>query len=594
MGRRSPRREAGAPPATGRILNHQYNEMEELRKDSHGNQDRHFEMFLERSRFTGWMFTASIFIAAVVLFKVLMPFQDLSEQIVGHATELASLKQEKAELSVRRESLQDVSDRFSAVQKRIEEPRWGDAPKQLANRMRQLNRSYRVLLDASDEDLKKFIDDRKSRADAVGFLAQEVSVLPASFQEGKDQSDPAKWMAPPIEADLDGEAAAEVQSLTEDQLDALQAYFEASELVRDMGLLPDFNQVAPVSTPAQSEPDSREEPDMIQQPAWMDAPPPSIADSIRTLHVKPEEILNFATFRERDSFLYEQFQVRAQEEAHQILNEVTHAVQGEVVDPLKKALSALDTLELAHISDSFGELEITLNEWKSSHEADTGWYQTIAAKGETIDDLGQSIGNVLASTSVALSQQSVSVLKERVETSRRLGRVESKRDSLKESKTHLQSKLDSVMPAWAAGVVTAHELIQIFPMLLILLVVALAYNVWIVRDHFLLSRIRGVDTVPYKAASLWTLVQRGGFRTLTSLVVFLSGLVILWFSYEQAAILMTRWAALDGSEPWMFTGWISEAAPWIGRTVFLAGASAVVLTLLWREQTSNEPLPNQA
>jgi len=567
--------------------------MEELRSESHGNRDRHFEMFLERSRFTGWMFTASIFVAAVVLFKVLMPFQDLSEKLVGHSTELASLRQERVELSERRASLQEVSVRFASIRERIEKPSWSNAPKQLANRMRHLNRTYRVLLDASDEDLQRFMDEQQSEADAVGFLFQEISAFPASFQEGEDQSDADKWMAPPGDTELDDEVAAEVQSLTEDQLDALQAYFEASELVRDMGLLPEFGEVANAPAPEASEPEARDEPDMIQEPAWMKTPPPSISEAIRTLRVSPDELLDIATFRERDTFLYEQLQARAQEEAQHILNAVTRAVRGEVVAPLRKALSTLEALELAQISESFGELETTLAEWKSSHEADTGWYQTVAAKGEAIDDLGQSIGNVLASTSAALNQQSVAVLKERADTSRRLERVENKRETLKESKAHLQSRLDSVMPSWAAGIVTAHELIQIFPMLLILLVIALGYNVWMVRDHFLLSRISGVDVIPYKAASLWTLVQRGGFRTLTSLVVFLGGLGILWFNYERAAILMTRWAALDGSEPWMFTGWISEAAPWIGRTVFLAAASAVVLTLLWREQTSEQPTPAQ-
>ena len=571
-------------------MNHLNNQSEELAPQPNSNSDRHFEMFLERSRFTGWMFVVSISVAVIILFKVLTPFQGLNEELVAHSTELAVLKQQKQELVQRRNGIEEVSQSFASLQHRIKNPSWAGAPKQLAGEMRELNRSYRVLLDASNEDLLKSIEEQKKNDDAVGQLIGTAQAIPASFQEEETNPGPGKWMSPPTTSQDENLAeSAELAAdapLNKEQLHALQAYFEASERVREMGLLTNPIELSEKATPSESE---RSEPDMPQEPAWMNVPPPSISDAVQTLDVTAEELTNFTTFRERDTFLYEKLQVRAQEEAHKVLDRVANAARAEIVTPLAESLEALHAIDLGHISDEFDQLGTSLDDWVLNHRAESSWYQSFATKGETIVGLGQSIGNVLANTSAALHQQSRTVAAERATMDYQLGEMGKEKAALKERKASIHAKLDSIMPVWLGGVVTAPQLIQIFPLLLIVLVLVLSYNVWMVRDHYLLSRIEGVDKAPYKSASIWTLVQRGGFRTIVSLATFLSGIAILWFNYEQAAFLMTRWAALDISSPWMFTGWISEAAPWIGRTVFLAAASAVVLSLLWREQAPADP-----
>ncbi|MFT5285454.1 MAG: putative translin family RNA/ssDNA-binding protein [Planctomycetota bacterium] len=567
-------------------LNYEYNEIEELRAEPHEQSNRHFELFRERSRFTGWLFTISLAVAFVVLFKVLTPFQDLNEQRVARSNEMAALKNRRTELHEHQGKLAVTAEHFADVQEKIRKAPWRRTPEKLVATMRQLNRAYRVLLEATDDELKRSMQDRET-TQSVGFADDGIWTLPASFQFSTPQEVNANWKLP---TDADEESplgSSDQTSLDAEQMLALQNYFDAIGALRQMGLVGDEYEF-PATTAADA--DIRLEiAQSDEEPAWMSLPPPTIDESVQTLHVLPNQLLELKTFRERDTLLFGVLEERAQEEAHKLLDEVYHAVTNSIVTPLRNTLDHVRGSELAHIAEGFEELETSLDEWRSSHKAESNWYHTVSSKGQTVNDLSVSVGNVLAATSIALKLQSAALRVERVQSAERIQSMEEEREALTASQAAISAKLDGIMPPILMGVIEARELIQIFPMLLILLVIALGYNVWSVRDHFLHSIIHHEDEGPHTSASLWTLVRRGKFRTLITLSVMLGGTGLLWFTYEQGALLMTRWAALDGSQAWAFTGSISEAAPWMGRTVFLVAASGIVLALLWREHSEAMP-----
>ena len=576
-----PINEVSARSALLNNLNYEYNEVEELRTEPREHYNRHFELFRERSRFTGWLFTLVLGAAFVILFKVLIPFQDLSEQRIARSNELTALNNRQSELSMQQAELRRVAEHFSLVQGEIQKAPWRRTPQKLVATIRQLNRAYRVLLEATDSELNRQIEERQT-TQQVGFASDASWALPASFRVTNSQAAKINWNQsnpPQTEHAQNGLATS---GLNGDQMAALHAYFEAADNLREMGLL-DESQLLRASVMDQAPDDSDHE------PAWMSLPPPSLAESVHALHVTPKQILELQTFRERDELLFKVLESRAQEEAHKLLDEVYDSVSESIVSPLRKTLDHLEGSNLVHLKEGFEELESSVDQWRDQHKSNSSWYHTASAKGQAVDDLGVSIGMVLAKTANTLKAQSAEIRREQVLTKDRLQEVARERESLNVARTTITAKLDGIMPSWFKGLIEARELIQVFPLILILLLLVLGYNAWLVRDHYLSSRIPGEDLPPYTSASLWTLVRRGKFRTLSTLAIMLGGTGLLWYAYEQGVILMTRWAALDGSQAWAFTGSISEAAPWIGRTIFLVAASGIVLALLWREPLEEDP-----
>jgi hypothetical protein len=110
---------------------------------------RHYALWTEQNRqVSRWAFGTVLF-AAVVLWKVLLPYVDFSEQATARQGELASLRVELAAIAQKQAPLTQLGDRLTAVRAAIDRKPWMAEKERLVDALRQLDWAYRTLSSAS-------------------------------------------------------------------------------------------------------------------------------------------------------------------------------------------------------------------------------------------------------------------------------------------------------------------------------------------------------------------------------------------------------------------------------------------------------------
>ncbi len=120
-----------------------------MRTDRDFRFERHYELWKERNkRVARWTFGTVVF-AAIVLFKVLVPYIDFSGQIAARRAELAQVQADLQTIEAEREALATVGERLKAVRATIERQPWMAEKDRLITILRELGRAYGTLTSAS-------------------------------------------------------------------------------------------------------------------------------------------------------------------------------------------------------------------------------------------------------------------------------------------------------------------------------------------------------------------------------------------------------------------------------------------------------------
>ncbi len=534
---------------------------EEPRTKADWSFHNRYELYRDRCRTTGRLAALTLAFAALVLFRVLEPFQRLSQDIVGQTAAISALEEAHAAATQRAQRLARATRAFESVTELLDAAPWHAEAAELAREVAHLGRAYQRLVGASAAELEQAVLELERTQPARVGTADRVKASAASFQ----------WARPP-EPPLSPRRKVEPEGplLSEEELRAIEDFAEARRRLEQLGL------PAPSGSP--------------------DAPPPSstprpasIAEALETLGIDPTRIAALASVRERDEFAFAALCARANGAADATLRALLDLGRLTVVQPLHAASTEVGRLSAAKSLETF---DSELGAWAArTQTADLP--NRLASDPSQALGLADSFDHVIARLAPALHDEAAALGAEwEASQAHALGlgqELELASGALAES----ERRCAALVPAWLSNVTHPAQLIQVYPSALLVLLALVAYCAFLARESFigmLHSHPGSVVLAEVRSTSSpWTLVRRGSLQNSITLCLYLGSLLLVWLAFERGTVLAANWVGLPHSEPWPFTARFIAAAPWFGRAAFLAAAGGLVLTLF-----ADDPVPRRA
>jgi hypothetical protein len=212
-----------------------------------------------------------------------------------------------------------------------------------------------------------------------------------------------------------------------------------------------------------------------------------------------------------------------------------------------------------------------------------------ASLGTFSDTLGSASDTWQGRCEALIANQAASVARAKGELAAQADETRAMLVQPQASVEKLSEKLDTVLPSWLGNLVSPPEMIQLFPAVILVLTLCLAFQAWKVRRIYRALDATAVEEkVPLGTvadASSWTLVARGAAPTGVTLLFFVGGTLLLWFLFEQGSAIAGRFTAdEDEALTQLIQPQWQASVRTIGRAVFVAALAAVALAMLRREK----------
>lgn len=142
--------------------------------------------------------------------------------------------------------------------------------------------------------------------------------------------------------------------------------------------------------------------------------------------------------------------------------------------------------------------------------------------------------------------------------------------------------MQQIIPEWLRGLMSVEQMVQLYPLIMIGLVLYIVGNGLSLTRHYLVianERNWSIEDASDPAySSLWTLSYRGLAATLLTVLTYLGLIIAFWFFYEQGSDLYQRWRTA-GNEAMVAVDQLATPT-WISaeRVLFIAIG---VLVLVW-------------
>jgi hypothetical protein len=297
---------------------------------------------------------------------------------------------------------------------------------------------------------------------------------------------------------------------------------------------------------------------------------------------------------ENPSFLENHLKKRAQEEADKAIGRIDEEVQATVILPLETLLRTD-----AKTSDVFTDLDTQLSHiredmesWKNKHIKDQAWHKTVQAKESKLDALTKDLDAKQKSFIKVVQDRQALLETEKTELVDQQITLVKREDKVTKDLEAIQAKLDKILPAWLKGLVLPEEIIQLYPPVVLVLVLligtrslCLRRNYQVVRRHLYPKAESRRDP---DLSSIWTLVYRGKAGTASTTCLYLLSLALLWYLFEGSCDLGTRWISKLSPANLLISQNHLSATQWMGRILFSAGLLGVVTTL-FRDWKAGNP-----
>jgi hypothetical protein len=291
------------------------------------------------------------------------------------------------------------------------------------------------------------------------------------------------------------------------------------------------------------------------------------------------------TFRElnaKDEFDRNLFQEKADQTILAIENEVL-----QLLAPVTELLTAKPALikRLSYVKKALDDLSMSLSQWKKSKLGKV-WYSTIEGKNRAILQLNQDLQRVFADVPQEVEQALVQ-LNDAIKVNKRSLTVElekleqqgvQKQSALKD----LNAKMQQIMPEWLRGLIKVEQMVQIYPLIMMGLVLYIVGNGFSLTRHYkVIAQERAwsnEEASDPAYSSLWTMSYRGRTATIVTTLTYLCIIIAFWFFYEQGSDLYFQSRIAGNEEMAVASHLATPAWIWIERLLFTA---AVILVTLW-------------
>lgn len=314
----------------------------------------------------------------------------------------------------------------------------------------------------------------------------------------------------------------------------------------------------------------------------------SISDTLESLGPRGKELAE-ASRESYQELLNKLYRENVQKVANIAIKEIEHSVQEHVVKLFESSAGDTSAVNLRGIADAFRK---DLEKWSNDHLGKEEWYQTIRGKDRELGKLTsilmqrqQEFLSPIQTKLAALDEKKKPLIKQETE-------LKEEQNKLTGQIKSLEDRLETILPFWARGMVSTTEMLQLFPLALIVLVIFVAYRVWRVRAHFLIVRLNheppDLSFRDAAMSSVWTLVWRGYFGTTLTSLAYIGGCALIWWLFEHGVIELTTWLGTDAKDAFLSDGHVT-VTKWLGRLTFclaILGTSYVLLRELWMVTSS--------
>lgn len=272
------------------------------------------------------------------------------------------------------------------------------------------------------------------------------------------------------------------------------------------------------------------------------------------------------------------FQQAADEKVKKISDEVRQTV----VKPLKQALSEVPGNGVAskQIAQNLAALEREIDSWERDHLGKV-WYGTVPEKEANVRQLTNSLNEKIRPLASGILAGKRELDEKRQKLSEHAKKLTISREEKDGKLAQLNLKMQNIFPSWLQGILTIEQMIQLYPLLIVCLIIYLGFIAHAISKHhaFVAHSLgfSGDESTDPATSSHLTLTTKGVFGTIMTLAIYFLFFAAMWALFEWGCSLLGSWLNTNGEEAWFLTGGGIKAFQWIGRTVFFIVAILTVM-----------------
>lgn len=286
---------------------------------------------------------------------------------------------------------------------------------------------------------------------------------------------------------------------------------------------------------------------------------------------KDKLIRTLADLRHRGQGNWDNYQA----EADQTVKNIEAQVHDLVVTPLNAYL--LNDPRIARLmpelSAEVKTLPVTLKEW-THQNLGKRWYRTLESKTDRVETLSRNFEPKLLAISNKITQEKPNLVEKKTALKQAISSLEKKSDikAKKELMKTLEARMDKILPEWLRGLISVHQMIQLYPVIILGLVIYVMLISLSLNSHYqAMADIRKITAEEKKDpvfSSLWTLTFRGHLPTFSTIVAYISFVAVMWALFETGADILSQWLIQEN------TGFMDQGhldiIQWTGRLLLSA------------------------
>jgi hypothetical protein len=294
---------------------------------------------------------------------------------------------------------------------------------------------------------------------------------------------------------------------------------------------------------------------------------------------KERLIITLASIRQNrpESQRWEEYQ----KAADATISTISQQETGMIIKPLVQALNRNPELKntLPGLSQALEDTRVSIKEFEEDHLGKR-WYETLVMKQIEIKDLTASLQDRMIYISGLIDSEQIKIASKRKELKNREELLETNILEKQSSLERLELEMQEILPEWLRGLFSIELMIQLFPLLLVCIVVYVIGTARALSNHH--SFI--TDTVGFSelerndpsTSSIWTLTNKGRYGTVLTLMTYISLTFAIWVFFEWGCFLLSKWLETNNQAAWISSKGRLTAIIWIGRILFIAALSFIV------------------
>ncbi|MCD4806565.1 MAG: hypothetical protein K8R13_03175 [Methanococcoides sp.] len=283
---------------------------------------------------------------------------------------------------------------------------------------------------------------------------------------------------------------------------------------------------------------------------------------------------------------------RYQEEADNTVRVIGAQVNEMVVKPLNEFLPNYPRVAvlMPELYTELKTLPMTIQEWIRRYLGKR-WYSTLESKMERVESLSRGLEVKLDTINNKISMEKPNLVRKRKELTQEITRMENKADIQAKKKLlkTLEARMDKIMPEWIRGLISLHQMIQYYPLIILGLVIyVLALAISLNSHYDSMAAVRKINQAAKTDpifSSLWTLTYRGHVSTILTIASYVGFVAAMWILFEMGSDIFAKWLIEKGEG---FLGNDSlKIIRWIGRCILAATVCFVAIKPYYHKSSTS-------